>query len=285
MNERDHTDTESNQRQQTQVRGIIFDKDGTLFNFRKTWLPILLNAAKHTAADNGDLATDLLKAAGYDPENDRFDASGPIAAGNAEDMADAWREVLLRYGWSDAGTPSAASGTSSAISGTSSAAAGNAPVIPTRTELIREMDRASRETGVTKSVPVTDLRTLFSRLRAAGLTLGLATSDSEEAAHASLSREGITEFFTVVTGYDSAGPAKKPSPEVVYNFCRQTGLEAGEVLVVGDTWHDIEMAKAAGARSVAVLTGAIEREALEPYADVVLSSIAKLPEFLGLGQE
>lgn len=250
-----------------EIRGILFDKDGTLFDFRRTWLPILLAAAEKTAGGNKALAKDLVMAGGYDPDSDRFDASGPIAAGNAADMADAWRKVLLRYGWRDREA--------------SSGDTGDTPVIPNRKELMNRLDAASRETGVTQSVPVTDLHALFSRLHTAGLTLGLATSDSEEAARASLSRERVAPFFSVVTGYDSPGAAK-PSADVVYNFCRQTGLETGVVLVVGDTWHDIDMAKAAGARSVAVLTGAIEREALEPYADVVLSSIAELPEHLGI---
>ncbi|MFP4643099.1 MAG: HAD family hydrolase [Spirochaetales bacterium] len=251
-----------------EIRGILFDKDGTLFDFRKTWLPILLAAAEHIAGDDQALAKALAKAGGYDPDSDRFDASGPIAAGNAEDMADAWRDVLLRYGWADAETHSESTD-------------GKRLVTPKRAELVAQIDTASRETGVTTSVPVTDLYVLFSRLHASGRILGLATSDSEEAAHASLRREGIETFFSVVTGYDSPGAAK-PSAEVVYTFCRRTGVRRQNVCVVGDTWHDIEMAKAAGARSIAVLTGAVERESLEPYADIVLPSIAELPEYLGI---
>ena len=52
-------------------------------------------------------------------------------------------------------------------------------------------------------------------------------------------------------------------------------------MVVGDTPHDMEMARAAGvARRVGVISGAGIREALEPIADYFIASIADLDDVL-----
>ena len=68
---------------------------------------------------------------------------------------------------------------------------------------------------------------------------------------------------------------------MVHAFLAATGLDAREVMVVGDTPHDMEMARAAGVGCrVAVLSGAGTRMVLEPLADHVLGSIEALDDVL-----
>jgi phosphoglycolate phosphatase len=60
-------------------------------------------------------------------------------------------------------------------------------------------------------------------------------------------------------------------------------LRADEIAVVGDSLHDLETARLAGAVGIAVLTGPLKRAAradLEPHADYVIDSIADLPAFV-----
>ena len=62
-----------------------------------------------------------------------------------------------------------------------------------------------------------------------------------------------------------------------------TGLKASEIAVVGDSPHDLDMARAAGAgRAIGVLTGVSLREVLSLHADLVLESIADLETALEL---
>ena len=63
-------------------------------------------------------------------------------------------------------------------------------------------------------------------------------------------------------------------------FAKFANVAPSEVAVVGDTAHDLDAAHAAGALAVAVLSGPVPREKLEPHADVVLGSIAELPAWL-----
>jgi phosphoglycolate phosphatase len=62
-------------------------------------------------------------------------------------------------------------------------------------------------------------------------------------------------------------------------FAREGGLDPAEVAVVGDSLHDMAMAGPAGLR-VGVLTGPATAADLEGAADVVLDSIAALPDLL-----
>ena len=64
---------------------------------------------------------------------------------------------------------------------------------------------------------------------------------------------------------------------------RTIGIDLGEIAVIGDNSHDLEMARSGGAGlAIGVLSGNGTREALEPLADVILASVADLPSHLGV---
>jgi phosphoglycolate phosphatase len=231
------------------IRGVLFDKDGTLFDFRTMWLPAYRAAAEWLAAAAGDpgLAGRLLAAGGYDVASGRLDAASPLAGGTIEAIVALWRSEpgLAR------------------IDG----AAGRVQ------EILRiEAGRAAR--------PVTDLAALFGGLRRRGLRLGVATTDATASAHDVLARFAVTSLIDFVAGFD-AGFGAKPDPGLVHAFCARTGLTGAEVAVVGDSLVDMTMARDAGAGlKVGVLTGVTSRETLEGVADHVLGSVAELDRLL-----
>jgi phosphoglycolate phosphatase len=95
---------------------------------------------------------------------------------------------------------------------------------------------------------------------------------------------GLAGKIEHLIGYDSV-VAPKPAPDMVHTFCRDTGLEPAEVVVVGDNTHDLEMARSAGAGwAIGVLSGNSDRHHLEPVADVILESAAELPDWLAAGR-
>jgi phosphoglycolate phosphatase len=50
--------------------------------------------------------------------------------------------------------------------------------------------------------------------------------------------------------------------------------------MVGDSTHDLHAGRAAGMRTIAVLTGTAVTADLAPYADVVLANIGEIPAWL-----
>jgi phosphoglycolate phosphatase len=72
------------------IRGILFDKDGTLIDFPSTWTPVLQALALEFAKGDRARADDLMETAGYDPETGRFTPGSIWAAGNTPDLVTAW---------------------------------------------------------------------------------------------------------------------------------------------------------------------------------------------------
>ena len=71
-------------------RGILFDKDGTLLDFNRSWLPVYRHAALVFADGDAHLAERLLSDHGYDAGSSRFIGGSLLAAGNNRQIAVAW---------------------------------------------------------------------------------------------------------------------------------------------------------------------------------------------------
>lgn len=229
------------------IRAVLFDKDGTLVDFRSTWLPAYERLVAGIAAGDAALAERLLSAGGYDRASGAIDPRSPLAAGTNAEIAALWAPLA---GIADVGAFA---------------------------QWLDDEFQAHASTGLK---PVTDLGTLFRRLRGRGLSLGIATNDSEGALRRQLPLLGVESLVDFVAGYDS-GHGGKPGPGMVRAFCRSVGVGAGEVAVVGDSLHDLEMGREAGAGLlVGVLTGASGRELLALHADLVIDSVAELETVL-----
>ncbi|HBM62187.1 MAG TPA: phosphatase, partial [Citreicella sp.] len=118
-------------------------------------------------------------------------------------------------------------------------------------------------------------------LAAQGLRLGVMTNDTEFSARAQLGRAGVLERFEFVAGFDS-GFGAKPAPDPLLAFAAHVGLRPDQVLMVGDSRHDLIAGRAAGMATAGVLTGMAQAADLAPLADVVLPDIGHLPGWLGL---
>lgn len=224
------------------IDGLIFDKDGTLFDFRISWgrwaAGFLTNVA-----DGPDHAARLGRAIGFDPATLTFAPDSPVIAATAADIA-----------------------------------AALVPHLPGQTtkSLTALIDETAGAAPMSEAVP---LRPLLAGLRAGGLKLGVATNDSEVPARQHLAAHGITDCFDFIAGYDS-GHGAKPGPGMCLAFAAALGLDPARVAMVGDSRHDLEAGRAAGMRTVAVLTGVAGRADLAPHADVVLPDIGAIPDWL-----
>jgi len=116
-------------------------------------------------------------------------------------------------------------------------------------------------------------------LGAMGFALGVATNDAQKNAASQMRSLGIADLFSQILGADS-GFGPKPGPGMIKAFIDEMALAPEEVLMVGDSLHDLEAGRKAGARTCGVETGPASRQALEAHADIVLPSVAVLPNWL-----
>lgn len=229
-------------------RGILFDKDGTLLDFTRTWLPIYRHAALEFAAGDSALAQALLTRHGFDAARQRFLGGSLLAAGNNRQIAQAWAAQLQQ---------------------------------PRQVESISlRLNRIFHEQGAIRTTAVAGLGVCLRRLKASGYRLGVATADSHQGIIDTLQAFDVLPEFDFLAGYDS-GHGVKPEAGMVLAFCEHAGLPPEAVIVVGDNRHDIEMGRNAKVGlCVGVLTGTSERGDLEAIADTVLDDISYLPDYL-----
>lgn len=111
-------------------------------------------------------------------------------------------------------------------------------------------------------------------LAGAGATLGVATGNIRAGAEAKLKAAKLDRWFAF-GGYGCDSHVRAVLVARAIERAKARG-EVSEVVVVGDTIHDIAAARACNATVCAVATGADPAERLGD-ADVVLTSMAELP--------
>ena len=97
---------------------------------------------------------------------------------------------------------------------------------------------------------------------------------------AELTQFGIAQYFThVVTAMDTHKP--KPSPEALIKTVKAIDVQICDCIIVGDSTSDIRAGKAAGAKTVAVLSGLFSRQELaKENPDLILKDATALPNFI-----
>jgi len=228
-----------------QIKAILFDKDGTLFDFQKTWGAFQGDFLRGLSAGDDARLHALAHATEYDLETGLFLPGSPVIAGSLNVVT----ALMIPHlpGW-------------------------------TEESLVAEI---REKTALARQVPVCPLAELFDHLRDAGLPLGIATNDAEAPAREHLRQEGIEDRFSFIAGYDS-GYGGKPEPGQLLAFAHHVGLPPSEIAMVGDSTHDLHAGAAAGMVRVAVLTGVATEADLAPHADVVLGDISELPGWMSL---
>ena len=120
---------------------------------------------------------------------------------------------------------------------------------------------------------------LLAALRARHHWLAVATGKSRAGLNLALARAGLTPMFDATRTADET--AGKPSPLMLHELMRELAVEPERTLMIGDTTHDLQMARNAGCASVAVAYGAHQPpdfDALAPRH--VAHSVADLADWL-----
>lgn len=227
------------------VAAVAFDKDGTLTETLPFWDALFGHCCDLIAEVAGAQAAEQW-ATEMGAPGGRYDRRGPFAVGpRPEEIILTAGLLYRRMGW----PWSRCRDTASAI--------------------MAEADRRLDLRAV--AVPRRGAVELVRSLKAAGVAVGVVTSDDAGRASQVLSLVGLPpetwDFF--LTPESVQRP--KPAPDMVLAACAAAGCAPEALAVVGDAAVDMQMARAAGAFGVAVPEDPADIGALAPYADVVLA--------------
>ena len=228
------------------IRAVLFDKDGTLVDFDRTWGPAVQAVLRHLAGGNAALYRKLSAESGL-VDGAHFRPDSPLIDEPTSIFAARWATLLGR---------------------------------PADPAFFGEIDRLLCEATTAHLAVIDDPKAVMSELAGRGYRLGLITNDAEATARAHMRKLGLDYLLAFVAGYDS-GFGVKPAPGPVLAFATAVGVPTREIVMVGDTVLDIATARKARARAVGVLTGPSSSASLQlAKPDAVIASIAQLSAWL-----
>lgn len=225
------------------VDAIVFDKDGTLIDLDSTWLAIT-EAWIVAVANNPDDIESLQLSLGVDGRG--FLVPGGVAAtGTFREIEYATRQTL-----DDA-----------------------ARSIDGRIESAREL--VANALPDLPIVPIGDVQASMRRFRNNDLVLCVASSDDERTIAQHLDQLQIADLVAAFIGGD--GPARpKPDPAGLFYLSDKVGVPVARMLMVGDSFTDLGMARNAGAAGILAVAPRDHPSPIEDLADGLIGSIQEI---------
>jgi phosphoglycolate phosphatase len=120
---------------------------------------------------------------------------------------------------------------------------------------------------------------IVASLHGAGYQLAIATGKSRRGLARALAATGLESYFHASRCADEGHT--KPHPGMLQAVMHELAAASDRTLMIGDTTHDLEMARAAGVAALGVAYGAHARDALQACGPLAcVASVAELRDWL-----
>ncbi|MGE4583798.1 MAG: HAD family hydrolase [Sphaerochaeta sp.] len=236
------------------LKGIIFDKDGTLFDYAQVWEEVLKEGIDSAFTSMGKQTQHRAKKAmlnlmGIDEQGNCL-PKGLVFTHRPVRILRRFLTYCLRYRINAFKALKAYE-----------RSVHNSEVL--LSEKLRNMDFSVQQQ-------------LFNRLKEHGYSIGIITNDNASSTALFLSLMGIDGNIDFVCSRDSHYK-KKPHTQAFFAFCAQEGLQPQEVAMVGDTVTDMLFAKRARAGyRIALLSGSNDHPSLRKQSSILYPDISYL---------
>lgn len=234
------------------VKGVLFDKDGTLIDFYSLWLGAAVETVPEFLAMNGlepsgELEEYVLSTIGV--HNHKVDPDGALAYKSYEEIAGDIKTALRKKG-----------------------------ILLKTAEIKEQIEKLFNKSVTGRNADYqtfTDVEKMADQLKERGIYVGLATADTVVSAQTCLDILGISEKMDYI-GADDGSKRPKPEPDMFREFQEKFDLKPEEIAVVGDTYNDMLFAKQNGGIAVGVLSGVSKIDDFKGKADYIIRSVDEL---------
>jgi len=231
---------------------IIFDKDGTLLDFRQTWLKLFSRVIKSLMEKislKPEASLKLEKILGMDLAAWHIDGSGPLAMGTSFEVNTLLSGCVYTEGikWNESVSL----------------------VTQTIDEVLTGRVRAENLVSAPGAIELLKLA------KQRGFAAALATNDDTEHAKEDMQAIGAAPYLDIIIGADSVANTK-PAPDMIYHICSKLGIKPKNTIMIGDTLMDAIMGSNAGVKLNIGIAEIVPREELLGKADIVLNSLEEI---------
>jgi HAD superfamily hydrolase (TIGR01549 family) len=231
------------------IKGILFDKDGTLIDFslwRNAGINMIQTILNEYNLNDDKLNKEFRRAIGIKEKG--VEPFGALAYSSHEKLAYELHFILNKHANIDFGEFE------------------THVVELLRKEVLKD-DIEFKE--------IVSIRRLYEYLKSNNIKMGMATADSKQSAMHLINKLNLNDSFDFIGSYD--GKMKmKPHKDMCMRFCSMYNLEPGEVAIVGDSYNDMLFALNSGAIGVGVLSGVSSKINLKDVANVIVPSVESL---------
>ena len=110
--------------------------------------------------------------------------------------------------------------------------------------------------------PFPGLRPTLEGLRSSGVRSSIVSSKRRHLVDQVINHHGLANYFSLVIGAQEVAN-HKPHPEAVHINLKHHSLKSDDVIVIGDSTYDLDMARNAGVASIGVATGIHGKDVLK----------------------
>lgn len=231
---------------------VIFDKDGTLLDFGKSWVGIIrefidaLN--KHTTVTKS-LKSRIEQALGIFVDEGRVDGNGALAMGTFSECNALLTYSLYREGvrWDEA----------------------QGIVTDVGRQIFSPDSRAKHVCAAEGAID------LLKTLKARGIPVAVATNDKEYDATVDMELIGAKPYIDLVVGADSVEHSK-PASDMVELICSRLCRNASRTILIGDTVMDAMLGKNSNVMLTIGVSGIVQAGELAEHMNLTVPSLKEI---------
>lgn len=219
----------------TNVKMVIFDKDGTLIDVHHYWCSMIklraeffVESLKDEIFDKDALYNDLVGSMGINIKTKKMKPEGPVGIKPRAVIIEVATAVLTKYT--------------------------NSYSQERVADIFNQVDEYSKLRLQQIVKPLSGVRELLLKLKEAQTLIAIATTDLSNRAIIAMKDLGLADYFCDIAGADLVKNAK-PEPDLVEYIISRHNFSMEDVVVIGDSMADLNMAKNAKCKFIGVKSG------------------------------